>query len=282
MRTAKGLIAASVVPFAVAANWFLVSEHERRLERDWLGRWDSLSTWLVALGTLGLAIATYAVARQAKNEATAVRQQAETAVRPILVEVPIGVYVEREIAQPGSLTTPHEDDRGEIIVDQENESLFVWLPLRNAGSGAALIRDIAMTSTPLTGHLVQVATETSQMLVPPEQIVGFSIDLTYLTGEAGASALVKAKEEPSAANLESHQLVASVTYTDVNGGQGTRTVVFLRYRSRPGLLSPWRVSRLELYEGDHPDPFVTLEPERYRMFSANLRGRITPGSVQEG
>jgi len=122
-----------------------------------------------------LAAATYLLARQAKNEASAVREQRRT----------------------------HDD----------------CLPLRNGGTGAALIRAVEVADAPNSGRLTFLTGNTQQMMVLPDYLATLS----------------------------------------------TAEVPQRRRRRR---------------ESDKP--LVLLEPETYKMFSANLRRPITPRAGETG
>jgi hypothetical protein len=94
--------------------------------RGWTDRWTSLAEWLVAAGTLGLAAATYWLARRAREEAQAVRKESDRLGDQARAVLRAYVYPESsaEWAQA----------RGEWT-SVGNQ----WaLPLRNGGPGLAL------------------------------------------------------------------------------------------------------------------------------------------------
>jgi hypothetical protein len=92
---------------------------------DWLDRWAPLAEWAVAAGTIGLAIATYAVARSSRVEAKAVRAEATQLTEQAQVSLRAYVYPESsaEWAWGGGDWGGYRDR---------------VLPLRNGGPGVAL------------------------------------------------------------------------------------------------------------------------------------------------
>jgi hypothetical protein len=83
-----------------------------------------LAEWLVALGTSGLAVATVLLAREARNEAIAVREEAEQVRRQVEVEAEQLVAAQRPLALPVM---------GENNIDGRPHVL-----LKNAGVGPAM------------------------------------------------------------------------------------------------------------------------------------------------
>jgi hypothetical protein len=58
---------------------------------DWLGRWAPAASWLVAIGTILLAAATYWLGRQARDEVKIASAEQRARDRPVVVVVPLEV-----------------------------------------------------------------------------------------------------------------------------------------------------------------------------------------------
>jgi hypothetical protein len=84
----------------------------------WLDDWAPLAEWAVALGTIILAFVTFLLSRQAKGEVKAVREQMETALRPVVFPV-----------------TPADWAMGGGVMTARRKRL---LPVANGGPGVAL------------------------------------------------------------------------------------------------------------------------------------------------
>jgi hypothetical protein len=83
-----------------------------------------LAEWLVALGTSGLAVATVLLAREARNEAVAVREEAEQVRRQVEVEAEQLVAAQRPLAIP--------------VAGENNVDGMPQVTLKNAGVGPAM------------------------------------------------------------------------------------------------------------------------------------------------
>lgn len=92
---------------------------------DWLERWAPLADWGVAIGTALLAFATFVLARSARDEASAVRDEARRVA--LQAEAALRAYVYPEAIADWA------QDR-DIWAGRRNDSL----PLRNGGPGLAL------------------------------------------------------------------------------------------------------------------------------------------------
>jgi hypothetical protein len=93
---------------------------------DWLDRWAPLAEWAVAAGTIGLAIATYAVARSARAEAQAVSTEATQLTEQAQASLRAYVYPESTAEWAWGAREWAEGFRDRV------------LPLRNGGPGVAL------------------------------------------------------------------------------------------------------------------------------------------------
>jgi hypothetical protein len=96
---------------------------------DWLDRWAPLAEWAVAAGTIGLAIATYAVARSARAEARAVSTEATQLTEQAAASLRAYVFPESSAEWVWDITG---------YTTGVPSGVSRTLPLRNGGPGVAL------------------------------------------------------------------------------------------------------------------------------------------------
>lgn len=197
----------------------------------WAFGWEAL----VALGTLGLAAATAYLALQTRGEAKASRQALQTTIRPLIVDAPRGVFLRdnETIYADGPRRT--QVDRAKIDAwasSGQEGRIAVSVPLHNVGSGVALIEDARLI---FDGDYRWTRTAL-QTAVPPGQLTELSFGADIDVGDA---AVWQATFES-----EVHEFSVEVAYTDLKGGQRTRTRVQVRGRSKW-----WRVTSRTLLAG---------------------------------
>jgi hypothetical protein len=235
---------------------------------DTLDKWES---W-VAVGTLTLALATAWLAKSTRSlagttkqevdafeeqlaltreEVEAVKQQAKVARdqillssqalqasnRPLLVDVPIGIYLESitESSYP-DLVRHRVIDRVAVSLRVDKGDLKLNVPFRNSGTGLALIQRVAL--------LVE-GEET------PATVAGTAVG-------PGEFTRVNASRAGLRANVSRLNII--VWYTDLGGAQSTRSQLeFAIDRSRDGH-QEWRVRALYLFRDIDKDPFAQSGP----------------------
>jgi hypothetical protein len=106
------------------------------------------ATWdvSVGIGTLALAAVTLALVCVAVYQARLTRLAWQSQLQPVLVDVPIGVFVRDEQV---SESTRVFDDAGEVDVwPGEDGNLEITVPMRNAGAGLALVTSVEIAWGP--------------------------------------------------------------------------------------------------------------------------------------
>jgi hypothetical protein len=96
------------------------------------------ATWeaSVGIGTLALAAVTFALVCVAVYQARLTRLTWQSQLQPVLVDVPIGVFVRDEKVNKNTRVF---DDAG---WPGEDGDLEITLPMRNAGAGPALVTSV--------------------------------------------------------------------------------------------------------------------------------------------
>lgn len=107
--------------------------------QKWLSNWAALAEWAVAIGTLALAISTWFLSRQAKREATAVRDQVALAQGQLDAELRQLEASQRPFVLPTTSGwrpenySPVEPPFGRTM----GSTMEPWMVLSNAGAGPA-------------------------------------------------------------------------------------------------------------------------------------------------
>src|SRR2546428_5555260 len=172
------------------------------------------------------------------------RMAMEAASRPILGDVPMGMYYHPELPKSVRFddgTSIQIDDRGSSIVPEETEGFaYCSIALRNIGTGAALI-----TAFGLVFPNYSWSGRASQSVIPPTETTRLSFTIP------------KNREElqEGVEQLRHGRITLDVAYTDVDGGQPLITRCYL-HRSL-GIL--FRITEISFR---HPDeePFASSGP----------------------
>lgn len=234
------------VMIVTAAATLLVYFHGHDLwhwVRHHLDVWDA---W-VAIGTISLAVATAYLARQTRDEVKAATRELdltqrsfESSTRPVLVEVPQQTFMEswQDIRAGGS--RQRERDRADVIVSTGQGELYCRLPIRNVGTGLAVVRRAEMGwMAPAISWSVAIPGA-----IPPNEIA-------YARFNAASP---DAAAQELAEGAETFQV--TITYSDLAAVRIAKTVFLVSRMKPPG----WAVVEVRLYAGDQSDPFVTLSP----------------------
>jgi hypothetical protein len=211
--------------------------------RHHLDAWDA---W-VAIGTIGLAVATTYLARQTHDEVKAAtrdldltQRSFETSTRPVLVDVPLGVFVERWQDVSAGIQQ-RQEDRGQVVVLMSPGELYCSLPIRNVGAGLALVRAKAIS---WAAREVPWSSEVPGA-IPPNEIVN-----AHFRGPVANTETLE-----SVKGIETFQI--TIDYSDLAAVR-VSTTVFLVSRV-PHVTSGWAVVEVRLYDGGQ-HPYVTLSP----------------------
>jgi hypothetical protein len=245
--------------------------------------WVAFGTILLALVTGGLAFGTFRTARDTrrlaeltelevaavKDQAVAAREEVETSraalqtsVQPVLADVPLGVFVERVSKRDEPARRTLLDHAYVRFHRAEDERYVCSVPLRNAGTGIALIRKAVLR--PPDSVLSWEGTPSGTVVSPRELVhIEFPIDESDPRQQEAA-------ERSGTAGAFS----VEVSYTDISGGQPMRTLAEVRRVPSSGEIdfddelwaeryrgSLYRVHRVLLFRGTDIEPFAVSGAE---------------------
>jgi hypothetical protein len=228
----------------------------------WLLGWSPCDMWQsfiekpepwVAGGTIVLALATFvlaAITKQSTNsslqEVAISRLALQTSTKPLLIEAARGVdlHVGEEgfpvdRAAPEISGSAYVSDDGEITGYVE-----LRVPVENVGAGLALIEHTALLGLFDGIDLVHASTQSA---VRPDQRVTFSFSGDTDPGDASVYGDDR---------LTRYRFYVDVWYTDLSGGQRTRTRLMIEGRKRS-----LRATRVFAYDGDSTAPFIDSKRE---------------------
>jgi len=277
-RTGRALAGLIVILGFAVASFVLVGQFAARHEGF---DWELASLFGTAVGTVLLAAATGLLAWMTRAEVVASRQELElsrtayqASTRPILLDAPLDTFtVEKEIAFgmfPIEQGVPRRiEDLGRITVhagdytskDQPVGHADITVPFHNVGAGLALIQDARVVEFE-TGWPTDWRRTSMQSGVPPGQLV-----------RVRRRHRPRRRRSPRLRTRTGDELISfsvEVAYTDFGGGQRTRTRLAIT-----GRRSYWRVTDVELFDGDSTQPFVSLHREAPAV--AGEEGRQTEG-----
>jgi hypothetical protein len=225
---------------------------------DW-NEWVAIGTLTLAAVTVVLAFVSAAgvivardaardtrrLAETAEQEARAVLEQAEAtrsqaaiaqatlsaSVQPLLGHVPLGEFDEDN----------PEAEIGAVKVKGDNRHLWISIPVRNVGSGVAVIQEAKLAP----GSRVRFGQGISSTMVPVGELTRcwFAID------RRSNSDLIE--------TLDQGGLWLQVFYTGAAGGQSYRTEALVEEASH----NTFEVTRVRLYRGEEDELFASTDPE---------------------
>jgi hypothetical protein len=262
-RAAAGLI---IILGLAVTSFLLVGQFAARDEGF---DWELASLFGTAVGTVLLATATGLLAWMTRAEVVASRQELElsrtayqASTRPILLDAPLDTFtVEKEIAFgtfPIEQGVPRRlEDLGRITVtageyssrDEPVGHASIMVPFHNVGAGLALIHDARVVRFE-SGWPIHWRRTSMQSGAPPGQLARVGFDANIDPGDGAVLGFeLEQGDELISFSVE-------VTYSDFGGGQRTRTRVAIT-----GRRGYWRVTNVELFDGDSTQPFVSLHRE---------------------
>jgi len=205
--------------------------------------WVTISSLATAGGTMVLALATFASVRSANQSARVAERSLLLGLRPVLV--------------PSRAEDPPERvtfiDRGFIVnggsahVEEGDGSFYMAIPLRNVGSGLAVLHGWYLTPRRLLAGAEHA---------DPSEFRLLQRDLYVAAGDTGYwQGAIRDPDDPLYDGLahavhEPEAIAVDVMYGDHEGGQ--RTVS--RYVVRPGEGTEWSCSVLRHWRLDGLDP----------------------------
>jgi hypothetical protein len=208
--------------------------------------WSTIASLSTAAGTLVLAVATFSSVRSSQRSARIAEQAMSLNLRPVL--------------NPSRYTDPAEKvrfgegrfvkvDGGSAAVEQEGESIYLVIPLRNIGSGLAVLHGWRLER--LTRPFDPTHSEPMQR-PEVEAFRQLSRDLYVPAGDVGFwQGAIRLPDDPFRADAEAalagrDPLLIDILYGDEIGGQRmiTRFVLSLREQSErwnPGVVRHWNL-----------------------------------------
>jgi hypothetical protein len=192
--------------------------------------WTATGTFVVAVGTGALAVATLLIAKRT-------REALRATIRPILVDVPLDA--------PGTARVTYADasehlvGTGSVHVLATEDYVFCSLPLRNVGPGVAVIRGLGLREPPCSGNV-------SRMVVPRGEATRFSFSVPRDRPEL----------QEGIESMLGGRFILEARYTDADGGQDTITRAFvLRLKD-----DRYRVRQVALLHPGDEQPFAMSGP----------------------
>lgn len=276
--TTRAIIALGVIVLTTGAAFLLVGQYASREEGF---DWELASLFGTAVGTVLLAAATGLLAWMTRAEVVASRQELalsrtayQASTRPILVDAPLDRFtVEKEALV---LPTPIEqgvprrlEDLGRITVEAgyvagpEGGEGYVRIavPFHNVGAGLALIHDARLIGFE-TGWTIPWRRSSMQSAAPPGELIRISFGAEIDPGDGQALEMeLDQLDELISFSVE-------VVYSDFGGEQRTRTRLAIE-----GRRSYWRVTHVELFDGNSSEPFVSLHREAPMVVAAETEGQ---------
>jgi hypothetical protein len=207
--------------------------------------WVTISSLATAGGTMVLALATFASVRSANQSARVAERSLLLGLRPVLV--------------PSRAEDPPERvtfiDRGFVVnggtahVEEADGSFYMAIPLRNVGSGLAVMHG---------WHVAPRRALVSEDHADPSEYRMLVRDLYVAPGDTGYwQGAIRDEDDPFRPGLaeavaEGHPIAVEVLYGDHEGGQ--RTISRFVMRPGEGEGTEWSCSVLRHWRLDGVDP----------------------------
>jgi hypothetical protein len=188
----------------------------------WTNRWPTIASLATAGGTLVLAVATFSSVRSGQRSTRIAERSTQIAERALLVGL-------RPVLAPSRVTDPPESVRfgdgrwvsvsgGMAAVERDGENYYFVIPLRNVGTGLAVLQSWQIA-------VVRERIDTGRP--EPEEFRPQTRDLYVPAGDTGFwQGSVREPDDPfreglQAAFLAGEMLTVDLFYGDHEGGQGT-------------------------------------------------------------
>lgn len=201
----------------------------------------------VATATIALACVTLLLAFAAGWQAWLSRRALQAGLRPLLVDLPVGIFVQDQ--QIGENVHMHSDEGEVDLWPEDNGSLQIRIPLRNAGAGIALIVSLTL-GWDSGGDWRAAARHTA---IPSGETTYVDAVVAFPDRNAALAAMD---------GLQPDQLSIEVGYTDINAKQRGRTRAWVMKHPDPDSHLDYIVDRIELFKGRKLRPFASLSGRR--------------------
>jgi hypothetical protein len=224
--------------------------------QDWLDRWAPAAEWGVAIGTILLAMATAYLAKQAKREAAAVRDDADAVRQSVVLQREQNLTATAALdaqtapfltaAAPGDL--PIDANIREYAGDRRDG--LILIPLWNVGNGLAVVDQVIFI---FSGGTPLVGTADNPVLPADER--------TYARFEASPDTSSGWAELEATFQANDPNFSVLVSYRDA-GGQPRGAVRLDMYRGERG----WYARQVhwgETWEGVRDNPALSTHPSSW-------------------
>jgi hypothetical protein len=209
--------------------------------------WATIATFATAIGTLVLAVATFAAVRSSNRSARVAEASFQAHLRPVLVT--------SRLDDPPQKIRWVDDhwarlDGSQAIIDFVDGSIYLAISVRNVGSGLAVTFGWSVTTELAFGDTPHA---------DPEQFRMQTRDLYIPAGDVGFwQGAIRDTDDPAYAALskdinEAQPFTIDVLYGDHEGGQRTITRFGMIPR-RDGDQTRWFPSVSRHWNLDRPDP----------------------------
>jgi hypothetical protein len=212
--------------------------------------WPTIASLATAAGTLVLAVATFSSVRAGRRSTRIAERSTGIAERALLVGMRPVLVPSRGIDPPE--TVRFVDGRrvsvagGRAAVERDGENYYFVIPLRNVGTGLAVLHSwhiAVLQPRPDTGH------------PKPEEFRPQTLDLYVPAGDAGFwQGAVRGPDDPfreglHEASLAGEMLTVDLLYGDHEGGQRTISRFILTreddHQWRCGVVRHWALDGVD-------------------------------------
>jgi hypothetical protein len=177
--------------------------------------WVTISSLATAGGTLVLAGATFSAVRSANRSARIAEQGLQEQRRPLLVNARLDDPVQKVMFANGEML---RTEGSQAVIDERDGTLYLALPVRNVGSGIAVLDG---------WHPWPGVVRSDAGHPPPEQFRRQLRDIYVAAGDAGMwQGALRDEDDPvrpalAAARAERQPFTIDLLYSDQVGGHRT-------------------------------------------------------------
>jgi hypothetical protein len=176
--------------------------------------WATISSLATAGGTLVLAAATFSAVRSSNRSARIAEQALQEQRRPVLVHARLDDPIQKIMFADGHWV---RTEGSQAVIDEENETLYLVVALRNVGSGIAVLQGWRPWPERLLANRDHP---------PLEEFRTHSRDMYIAPGDVGLWQGAMRDDEDlrraiAAARAERRALTLDLLYSDQVGGQRT-------------------------------------------------------------